>query len=118
VPTRTQPKDDDTSVIGKMFSSKNAKMLDATALQAHELAAALRDKTMKPHPFDAYVLHARTGSLVCIGGFDAADDKQISVVGREIQSITFQELNKNKMPTGNVLRMFDHVFVMSIPRVN
>ncbi len=118
VPSRTQPKDEDTSVIGKMFASKNAKMLDATALQAHELAAALRDKDMKPHPFDAYVLHARTGSLVCVGGFDAPDDKQIAVVGRAIQSITFQELNKNKMPTGNVLRMFDHVFVMSIPRVN
>lgn len=117
VPTRTTPKDAEPgSMISKMFAPKQGNVLDATALQAHELAAALRNPKMKPRPFEAYVLHARTGSLVCVGGFDGGDDPDLAATGRTIQSITFQELDKSERPTGTVHRMFDHVFAMPIPR--
>lgn len=119
VPSRTQPKQEDLgSTIGKMFTSKNAKYLDATALQAHELAKALRDPKMLHGPFETYVLHAKTGSMVCVGGFAGPDDPALVAMGQKIQSITFNELDQKKLPTGKVLRMFDHVFAMSIPRVN
>src|SRR5205807_4374479 len=75
VPTQVQSKDGDVSVIDRLFGGDNAaKWLDATAKQARTLAVALRHHDMKPHPFEAFVLHYRTESLVTVGQFDSPED--------------------------------------------
>ncbi|HEY1861022.1 MAG TPA: hypothetical protein VGG61_11740 [Gemmataceae bacterium] len=57
------------------MGDKGGEVLNAAALNAHNLAEALRGiKNMK---LDAYVLHTRHGSLVTVGGFDSLEDDQL-----------------------------------------
>jgi hypothetical protein len=115
VPTRTVTKDADSSLVNKLFGAKPGSMLDATAQQAQALAKALRDERMKPHPFESYVLHVRTGSLVCVGQFDSVDDPELQRLQQVLSSMTFQ-VTADGRPAGND-RMFDKVFPMAIPKV-
>jgi len=52
----------------------DGEMLERAAQQAHSMAAALRK--MNP-PLQAYVLHTRYESFVCIGEYDSKDDPEL-----------------------------------------
>jgi hypothetical protein len=54
------------------LGSKSQDILDASAMQAHELARFLRQ-----YDLETFVLHMRNGSLVTVGGFDSLDDEQL-----------------------------------------
>jgi len=64
-----QPQSAPPSLMDKLLGSRVGEQLDAGAVNAHNLAEALRQ--MK---YEAYVLHTRTASLVCVGGFARKDD--------------------------------------------
>lgn len=123
VPSRTITPDTDTSALGKLFGPKPGSMLDATAQQARTLAEALRSSQMTESlkrmgqpavPFESYVLHARTGSLVCVGQYESADDPELQRIQRVLSLMTFT-VSKEGRPAG-VERMFDQVYPIAIPK--
>ena len=117
VPMRTQTKDSDPGMFDRLFrGSKGAEYLQATAQQAHALAKALRDKNMRPHPFDTYVLHVKTGSLVTVGGFDDLDDPELLRLQQTLSAITFDMQDERGVPAGRQ-KMFDSVYPFAIPKV-
>jgi len=100
-------------------------MLDITAEQAEKLTESLRDTTLsqevalqnpdlKAKPFESFVLHHRTGSIVCVGQFDAPNDPELIRMQVILQGMTF------KVKTGDgreqVQRMFDIVSPMPVPK--
>jgi hypothetical protein len=64
------------------FGKKRGEMLNASALQAEEVARVLRE--MK---FEAYVLHTRTGSVVSVGAFDQPDDGRLLQLQRQLANL-------------------------------
>lgn len=54
------------------LGGKSGDLLNAGALQAQEVARVLS----KDFKLEAYVLHTRWSSLVCVGGFDSLEDPQ------------------------------------------
>ena len=48
---------------------KSGQRVDAAATSAHNLAELLRKAKL-----DAYVLHTKYTSIVCVGGYDTVDD--------------------------------------------
>ena len=100
----------------------NAQLLAINAASARYLAMMLRnlkDGAGREVGFDAYVLHMKTGSIVCVGQFDQVDDPgMVPVVTR----LTNLKLNMTTDATGRqaVLpgerSMFDQVSVLKIPR--
>jgi hypothetical protein len=73
------------------MGDKGGETLNAAALNAHNLAEALR--SIKKLNLDAYVLHTRRGSLVTVGGFDSLEDEQL----KQLQAILTA---KAKLPVG------------------
>ena len=122
IPTTVQPKDVEGSVLGRLFGGDEAqRVLDATAKQARSLAVSLRDPEMKPYPYESYVLHMRTGSIVTVGQYDSIDDPQMVETLRVLIGMTFQVHEKDPKTgkAGRVLetrRMFDAVLPMAVPR--
>ena len=117
VPSRPQSQDGDAGVFTQVFgSSKGGDMLQATAQQARTLAESLRHPGMKPQPFDSYVLHYKTGSLVTVGDFDGPDDPALIRTHQILAAMTFQVADEYKRPTG-VQRMFDSVVPIAVPKV-
>jgi hypothetical protein len=116
VPIRTQPKDGEAGMFDRLFrGSKTGEYLEATAHQAHSLAKSLRDPNMRPHPFETYVLHVKTGSLVTVGGYDDVDDPELLRVQRVLSAMTFEMLDERRMPAGTQ-KMFDAVYPFPIPK--
>ena len=122
IPTTVQPKDVDGSVIGRIFNGDEAeRILEATARQARSLAESLRNPEMKPYPFESYVLHMRTGSIVTVGQYDSIEDPQLIETLRVLIGMTF-EVHEKDPKTGKAgrvtetRRMFDAVLPMAVPR--
>jgi hypothetical protein len=61
----------------KIFSSRPGAQLNAGAMNAHNMAEALRNPKIG---LEAYVLHTRTASIVTVGGFDGPKDPHIEQV--------------------------------------
>ena len=96
---------------GTAQSSKGepGELLERGAKQAHAIAELLR-KT-KP-AFDAYVLHTKYNSLLCIGEFDSADDLQLKATAKNLGEHPL--LDKK---TGRVIEDFlEHPYPVLIPR--
>jgi hypothetical protein len=135
--TVTKSKDEDKPGIWDALFGKGdeaAKQLQANAFDARKLAEALRTpewraaaqadaaKVAAAHglpayqvpPLTAYVLHTRTGSLVCVGEFDSEDDPELVAAGRVLQYMSFEV----KFPDGRTerRRMFDNVIPLPVPR--
>lgn len=90
--------------------------LMAMAGQASQLASALRDPKMEPQPLTAFVLHHRTGSIVCIGEFDAPDDPNMLAMQKQIQKMmTFEVKSKDGRVIGRE-KMFDSTSAFPVPR--
>ncbi len=90
------------SFLESLWSHSTGDVLEASGHNAHNLAEGLRKVG-----FEAYVLHAREGSLVCIGGFDRADDPEMMKVQRLLGS------NIQLSQSGNMLAQ---PVAMPIPR--
>ena len=55
----------------------DGELLERAAQQANALAGALRKVKPPNGPWDAYVLHTRYESFVCVGEYDAKDDDRL-----------------------------------------
>ena len=67
-----------TQVSGKA----DGQMLERAAQQANGLAKILRE--MKPKSYDAYVLHTRFESFVCVGEYDSKDDAELLQAAKDL----------------------------------
>jgi hypothetical protein len=70
-----------------MGGGKEGESLNDAASNAHDLADRLR-KYHPPapaSPFEVYVLHTRTSSVVAVGGFDRDDDPNIEVLRQALK---------------------------------
>jgi hypothetical protein len=97
-------------------NSKSVDTLGAAALNAHNLAEALRK--MK---FDAYVLHTRGLSYVTIGGFEGPDDPELKKMQAAFSSSVRVDLKeaeaKVKDPRGlQALQLMNPPVAMQVPR--
>jgi hypothetical protein len=63
--------------LDKLFGSKPGAQLNASAMNAHNMAEALRNPKIG---LEAYVLHTRTCSIVTVGGFDGPKDPRMEQV--------------------------------------
>jgi hypothetical protein len=104
------------------MGDKSGETLNAAALNAHNMAKALRDtKMLKEMKLDAYVFHTRRSSVVTVGGFDSLDDPQLKLLQTKI---TFpvgqqpQDLTKNGGKPADLaqLRLMAQPMPMKIPR--
>lgn len=95
--------------------AKKHNYLDLTAAQATQLCETLRHRDMKPAPLESFVLHHRTGSIVTVGQFDAADDPELLKLQTTLRGMTFQVMDE-KTRTTTTERMFDSVSPFPVPR--
>ncbi len=68
-PTMVETKGNSGSFIESFLGTKSAARVDIAATNAHSMGELLRQARL-----DAYVLHTKYGSYVCVGGFDATTD--------------------------------------------
>jgi hypothetical protein len=64
----------------------DGEMLERAAHQAHSVAAMLRAKK-----YDAYVLHTRYESFVCIGEYDSKDDPRLLANAKAFASLPLRD---------------------------
>ncbi len=91
------------------LGSQAGEALDATARQAHELARFLR------HPnngLQAWVLHTRNSSMVCIGGFDGPGDAEFQRLKSRVSTLRFTPKNGGADPVG----LLTEPVPMEVPR--
>ncbi len=86
--SRVVSRTDSTPFLESLFKKKSGDSLNATALQAHELARVLR--SLK---FDAYVLHTRRSSLVAVGGFGAENDQDMQKAAEKLLQLKLQTMD-------------------------
>jgi hypothetical protein len=73
-----QPKSTPTTFMEKLMG-RSGDQLSASAMTAHNMAEALNKAR-----FQAYVLHTRTSSVVCVGAFDKPDDHALETTRLEL----------------------------------
>ncbi len=79
---------DSSTFLEKLGVGKSSRdVLTASALQAHEVAKVLRDYPQLK--LEAYVLHTRHSSVVCVGGYDSIDDPKLQQMQRELTKLKF-----------------------------
>lgn len=116
VPTHVQGKADDGTVFDKLFGKDDgARWLEITATNARTLAQTLRHEKMKPRPFEAFVLHNRTESLVTVGQFDGPEDPALIETWKVLSEMTFKLDYQDGRPS-EMKKMFDVVIPMQVPR--
>jgi hypothetical protein len=123
-PMRVEGRGGNGSVFDKKISpgSSGADILRATAAEAELLTKALRNPAHKPRPYEAFVLHHRTGSIVTIGEFDSPDDPELLRVLEELKSLTYTPLTQEQKPElgpdgrPKVLRLFDCMAPIQVPK--
>jgi hypothetical protein len=100
-----------TSIMGKLGMGKNTSdILDASAHTAHGVAELLRKLN-----FDAYVLHTRSSSVVCIGGYDRPDDPALLQNQKTLANVELRGLPDDTGRGGN-MRLFAQPLPMQVPR--
>jgi hypothetical protein len=118
-PVTIQSMDEEGGLMRKLGFGKGGDALAAGAEQAETLAKALRDPKMKPRPFDAFVLHTRTGSIVTVGEFDGPSDPALLETRRILMGLTFNLSRDEKgvEVTGARQRLFgDNILPIPVPR--
>jgi hypothetical protein len=99
------------SIMGKLGMSKNTgDVLDAGARTAHGLAELLRKLN-----FEAYVLHTRGCSVVCVGNYDRSDDPQLIQNQKTLANLELKGLPDFTAPD-RCMRLFAQPLPMEIPR--
>jgi hypothetical protein len=118
-PLVIQSKDEDSSMMRKMLGkSSGGDVLAAGAEQAEMLAKALRDPRMKPCPFEAFVLHTRTGSIVTVGQFDGPTDPALLETRRILMGMMFNTSKDERgtAMTGTTQKLFgDNIIPIPVP---
>ncbi len=79
-----QPRSNSGAFFNVLTLGKGPDLLDANAKQAEEVARVLRELK-----YDAYVLHRRYDSVVCVGAFDASDDPALLQMKDQITKLKF-----------------------------
>jgi len=106
----------------KPKGSTGIDRIKAIEVESEALARALRDPKMKPHPFEAFVLHHTHGSIVTVGQFDNPDDPDLLKVQQELLALTFEMRDKDQKPLVGpdgkplVQRVFDGVNLFPVPK--
>jgi hypothetical protein len=107
------------SLLEKLFAGTNGEELNASAVNAHNLAEALRKMG-----FEAYVLHTRTSSVVSVGGFAAKDDPRMDQVRQGLAVLQVRtaahagQANQPGVPPGaTTLQLFTQPLPMEVPRL-
>ncbi len=106
----------------KKKGSTGLDRIKAIEVESEALARALRDKSMKPHPFETFVLHHTHGSIVTVGQFDSPDDPELLKLQQELLGLTFELRDKNQKPVigqdgkPQVQRLFDGVNLFPVPK--
>lgn len=96
--------------------------MKAIESEAEAMVRALRDPKMKPHRFEAFVLHHTHGSIVTVGQFDNPEDPELLKIQQELLSLTFELMDKDKKPLIGqdgkpvVQRLFDGVNLFPVPK--
>jgi hypothetical protein len=95
------------------LTSGRESQLNAAALNAHNLAEALRKMKL-----EAYVFHTRRSSLVTIGGYDSADDPQLVKMQELIahQKLAIGKPEDGKSVDMRQLQFMEMPMVMKVPR--
>ncbi len=109
-----QPPSTDNPIL-KWFSKdeKNSDVLNAAALNAHNMAEALRKMKL-----EAYVLHTRRSSLVTIGAYDSPDDPQLTSMQKVFAEGTLQVKQKDGKPVDlRQFQFFARPLPMKVPQV-
>jgi hypothetical protein len=107
---------------GKKKGATALDRIKAMEVEAEAMVAALRDKNMKPRPYEAFVLHHTHGSVVTVGQFDDPEDPQLLKLQQELLDLTFEMRDKDKKavtgPDGRPLvqRLFDGVNLFPVPK--
>lgn len=71
------------SFLGKIgLKTSGPEALQATAMQAHELARFLRQYNL-----ETYVLHTRQSSIVTVGGFASLEDEELRAAQQKLSSM-------------------------------
>ena len=89
-----QPAPESGTFLSKIGLSpqKTENLLTASAMQAHSVAEFLRG--MKPTSFDAYVMHTRNSSIVCVGSYDRPDDPALLQMQKTIGGLKIGHLDQ------------------------
>jgi hypothetical protein len=70
------------------------ELLERAAQQANALAKVLRGQDP---PYDAYVLHTRYESYVCVGQFDSKDDDELLAISKRLAGRPFLDQKTNQV---------------------
>jgi|SRR5262245_5112354 len=87
-----------TSAPGSLSGPSDGTLLERAAMQAHTMVEALRE--MKPK-FEAFVLHTRYESFVCVGEYDSDDDGELKANAEALKSMQIKDKK-----SGQVLETF------------
>jgi hypothetical protein len=101
-----QPRSASTKFLDMIgLGGKSGDVLGASAMQAEEVAKAL-----KSLHYDAYVLHTRNGSIVTVGAFDSKDDKRLLQAAKALRNMSFGQ-------DQNAVRLFAEPLPMPVPQL-
>ncbi len=108
--TTIASKDEAPSILEKFgFKTRSGEGVDQAAHDAHNLAEYLRKIKL-----DAYVLHTKYSSIVCIGGYDSLQDPSFVATQRQLQDRL--RAIENEMRVANRPGSYDPVNMMFFPR--
>lgn len=96
-------KNSPTQMFEKLIGKHGPDTLNASALQAHEIAKVLRTHMN----MDAYVLHTRHGSIVTVGAYDTQDDPRLLQNARMLANLQM----------GPVIKFLPRPLPMEVPHV-
>jgi hypothetical protein len=101
-----------TSFVGKLGIGKGSgELLDASAHTAHGVAELLRKLN-----FEAFVLHTRGCSYVCVGEYDRADEQRLLQNQRTLANLQLKGIPDPSAPVYRDLQLFAQPQPMAIPR--
>jgi hypothetical protein len=76
----------------------NGELLERAAQQANAMVEVLRRQPPKVGgPFDAYVLHTRYESFVCVGEYDAKDDPRLLALQKSMASMELKDAKSGQV---------------------
>ncbi len=109
--TIVQPKNASSTFLSRLTMGGNkTDLLSAAAMQARSLAEYLR--SMKEMPVEAYVMHTRHSSIVCVGQFDSPEDPKL----QQMQKLLANMKITNKEKTIVLDQLSPQPLPMKIPR--
>jgi hypothetical protein len=111
---RVIPRSTPVELFEKLLGKKGPDTLNASAMQAHELAKVMR----KYMNLDAYVLHTRHGSVVTIGGYDSKDDPRLVQNQKRFTNFQFVTQQQGGAQRAPDIRFFPIPLPMEVPKIN